>query len=187
MYAQGRSLGRQLSIWMPALKKLASQNPGRVWLMGRDCDVFHQALIEAGCKVGYITGLNRDNARRLASRRKIERWLRSIGVRNGDILVDSGYSGSIFRRIAERTNLELVFVLLTTNPEGATGVPLAGELDTEKNRRCILALEHSLKREVVGWNAERRRPVVTKRPGEDGQRANRFFRGCVDALKDAIM
>lgn len=187
MYAQGRSLGRQLSRWMPALAELANQAPGRVWFMGRDCDVFFQALSESGRNVGYITGLNRDNARRLASRKKMEQWLRSIGVRNGDILIDSGYSGSIFRRIVSSTNLELGFVLLTTNPEGCTGVPLDEGLDDEKGRRMILALEHSLKREVVDWDSEKRRPKVVKMPGEYGQRANRFFRGCVDALKEAIV
>jgi len=186
MKAQGRSLGRQLAIWMPDLARIAKENPGRVWFMGRDMDVFYVALHESGFDVRYIAGLNRENARKLAHRGKLERWLRSIGVRDGDILIDSGYRGSIFERIARNTNLELYFLLLTADPNGATGYAVNDNLNTPSARNIILALEHSPKREVCTWDEERRRPKVTKVGGKERQRATAFLRGCVQALKEVI-
>jgi len=186
MKAQGYSLGKQLAIWMPDLVRIAKNNPGRVWFMGRDMDVFYSALAELGLQVRYIAGLNRDNARKLAHRGKLERWLRSIGVKDGDILIDSGYRGSIFQRIAESTKLDLYFLLLTADPEGSTGYAVNDALNTSKNRNIILALEHSPKREVCTWDEERRRPRVTRVGGKDGQRAHAFLRGCVQALKEVV-
>lgn len=187
MRNQGYSLGKQLARWIPALASLATANPGRVWFMGRDMDVFFVALYQAGFDVKYITGLNRDNARKLAHRGKLEGWLRSVGVRDGDILVDSGYNGSIFSRVADNTKLDLYFVLLTANPDGACGTPLSEALNTPTSRNIILALEHSPKREVCTWDDKRRRPAVTKLDGDDGRRAREFLGGCVQALKEAIM
>jgi hypothetical protein len=187
MKKQGYSLGKQLSVFMPDLIGLAKEYPDRVWFMGRDMDVFYVALYEMGLNVRYITGLNRDNARKLAHRGKLENWLRSIGVRDGDILIDSGYRGSIFRRIAENTKLDLYFLLLTADPEGATGSAVNEKLNTEQSRRMILALEHSPKREVVSWDEEKRRPSVFRLSGKEGQRATEFLRGCVQALKEVVM
>ena len=82
MNKQGYSLGKQLAIWTPDLVQIAKENPGRVWFMGRDMDVFYVALSGLGLDVKYITGLNRDNARKLAHRGKLENWLRSIGVKS---------------------------------------------------------------------------------------------------------
>ena len=187
MNAQGKSLGKQLSIWMPSLVKIAKENPGKVWFMGRDMDVFYHAIAGMGYEVRYMTGLNRDNAGKLHRRNKLESWLRSVGVRNGDIMIDSGYRGSIFQRIAKGTNLELYFLLLTADPNGATGVPVDAALNTEKTRHIILALEHSPKVEVCSWNEEKRRPRVVKLGGKEGETAKRFLQGCVSALKESAM
>jgi hypothetical protein len=186
MWKQGYSLGKQLAIWMPDLAQIAKENPGRVWFMGRDMDVFYIALAERGLKVRYIAGLNRDNASKLAHRGKLEGWLRSIGVRDEDILIDSGYRGSIFQRVAESTKLDLYFLLLTADPEGATGYAVSDDFNTPKHRNIILALEHSPKREVVTWDEKKRRPRVHRTGGADGQRATAFLRGCVQALKEAV-
>lgn len=186
MNKQGYSLGKQLAVFVPDLVQIAKENPGRVWFMGRDMDVFYVALSESGLDVKYITGLNRDNARKLAHRGKLESWLRSIGVKNGDILIDSGYRGSIFKRIAESTKLELYFLLLTADPEGATGAAVNESLNTAQSRRVILALEHSPKREICEWDNDKRKPRVTRQGGSDGQKASEFLRGCVLALKEGV-
>jgi hypothetical protein len=187
MYKQGYSLGKQLAVFMPDLINLAKQHRGHIWFLGRDMDVFYIALHECGFEVRYIAGLNRENARKLANRGKLESWLRSIGIRNGDVLVDTGYRGTIFKKIAESTKLDLYFLLLTTDPEGATGAAVNEALNTAQMRRVILALEHSPKREVVSWDEEKRRPKVAHLDGRDGERANQFLRGCVLALKEAVM
>lgn len=186
MYKQGYSLGKQLARFVPDIVRLSREYPGRVWLMGRDMDVFYVALFESGFDVQYITGLNRENAGKLARRGKMERWLRSIGVRDGDILIDSGYRGSIFRYIAVSTKLDLYFSLLTADPLGATGCAINSALNTPGSRRVILALEHSPKREFCVWDEKNRKPRTTRLGGRDGQRATRFLRGCVQALKEAI-
>ena len=187
MYAQGKSLGKQLGIWANDLEKIVAQNPGRVWFMGRDMDVFYVAFCETGYDVKYLVGLNRDNARKLAHRGRLEHWLRSVGVKDGDILIDSGYRGSIFARIAETTGLNIYFLLLTADPEGSTGVAVNEALNTPQTRRIILALEHSPKREVCVWDEDNRRPKTTRLGGKDGQRASEFLHGCTYALEEAIM
>jgi hypothetical protein len=72
------------------------------------------------------------------------------------------------------------FVLLTAS-ENAYGRPLVPELNDEKHRHLILALEHSPKREVCDWDEERRVPRVQK--AENNRAAQSFFKGCVAALK----
>lgn len=183
MYAQGKSLGRQLKSVIPSLKGIIDNNPShKVWFMGRDCDVFFLALKDE-CKVGYITGLNRDNARKLAHRGKLSSWLRSIGVKDGDILIDSGYSGSIFKRILD-TKLSVRCILISANPEGHCGEPLDELSYSTKVRSMILALEHSPKMEIVEWDEHHRRPKVTKLSGRDRMIVGEWYKGVQEGIMD---
>lgn len=152
---------------------------GRVWFLGRDCDVFAAALrqIFPG-KVRYLTGLNRENAAKLQHRGKLVLWLKSCGVRVGDTIVDTGYKGSIFRR-TETDSPEfsngIHMLLLTANPHEHTGKAISPQAVCHKDsprRRNLLALEHCPKREEVSWDGKRRVPKVTKR---QDPRAHEFF------------
>lgn len=188
MVRQGRSLGRQLSVFVPPLVELIRGVEGRVWFLGRDCDVFAEAFRLFFPNVRYLVGLNRDNARKLQHRRRLCKWLLSIGVRPGDVLVDSGYRGSIYERILRDggSQLRLRMVLLTAHPEGYVGEPLMEASVCPSGRpprSVILALEHSPKREVVSWDPERRVPVVRK---VSDRRPYEFFDGCVEELRKAI-
>jgi hypothetical protein len=196
MNNQGYSLGKQLCIFVPAITDLcdsADKTGSKVWFLGRDCDVFFEAYKSEFGNVRYITGLNRENAKKLQHRRQLSKWLKSIGVKSGDILVDSGYSGSIYERI-ERDNPEFFqnirCILLSANPEGFTGEPLFYDSicdSSSKLRHAILALEHSPKREVCSWNEEKRKPKVVKADDLMLVQAVRFFDGCSSAIKEAIM
>lgn len=182
MYKQGLSLGRQLSRWTPAINAIViADEKRRVWFMGRDCDVLHGAYAHVP-NVGYITGLNRDNARKLHHRRKLMGWLKSIGVRPGDVLIDSGYSGSIYDRIADSGFCDLGFMLLTSEGKYPLVDPA---LNGETERAIILALEHSPKREVVFWDADKRTPHTRKTGGGWGIRtATQFYDGCVAGIRE---
>jgi len=192
MYKQGRSLGNQLKIFVPAIVALCkdAQDAGtKVWFLGRDCDVFYEAF-RSRYNVGYITGLNRENAKRLQHRRKLVKWLKSIGVKPGDILIDSGYSGSIYKRI-QRDNpsffKNIRCILLTGNLDGYTGEAAFTCSSGSVYRHIILALEHSPKREVCEWDYDKRKPIVKKADPKMLYQAKKFFKGCSNALKEAIM
>jgi hypothetical protein len=188
MFKQGASLGRQLGAFVPALVELcrkADAEGRRVWFLGRDCDVFAEALRRAGFAAArYLSGLNRENAAHLGRRRRLGRWLRRTGVGTGDILIDSGYKGSIFDAIKssseeEGDDLQLELVLLTSS-----GVyPSVDPGLSRRYRPAVLALEHSPKREEVSWDADHRIPSVRF---VDDRRAFEFFEGCVEALRRGI-
>lgn len=196
MKNQGYSLGKQLRVFVPALTALCKQADdagAQIWFLGRDCDVFFEAYKSHFKNVRYITGLNRENAKKLQHRRQLAKWLKSIGVKSGDILVDSGYSGSIYERI-ERDNPEFFqnirCILLSANPEGFTGEPLCYDSicdSSSKLRHAILALEHSPKREVCSWDEEKRKPKVVKADDVMLAQAVKFFNGCSYAIKEAVM
>jgi hypothetical protein len=150
-------------------------------------DVFYHSFAQSGYDVKYITGLNRDNCRKLESRGKLEGWLRSIGVRDGDILIDSGFRGSIFSRIATSTTLKLYYNLLSMDEGAMEGIGLIDwRINTPKSRRVILALEHSPKTEVVSWDGACRRPKINKLNGAELERARSFLKGCVSSLRESI-
>lgn len=181
---QGYSLGKQLSIWVPALRHLldrAHAEGKTVWFLGRDCDVFAACFRDHPAS-RYLVGLNRDNAGKLHRRMKMSKWLRSIGVREGDIFMDSGYSGSIYSRMQDSGMLNYTYYLLTAS-EYSSGTALVPELNNKKNRAAILALEHSPKREVCSWDRDRRAPKVYK---SGDAAARRFFDGCVASLKEKL-
>lgn len=191
MYAQGKSLGKQLSAYFGFSLLSLIEESEVVWFLGRDCDVFYEAF--RGMfpkKVRYIEGLNRENARKLQHRHKLCKWLRSLGVKKGHVIVDSGYRGSIFERIAEddkEFSKDISLVLLTASNEGHYGRPLMDESVCGQNdpiRHVILALEHSPKRGVVEWNQEKKVPLVTN-TGPKG--AFSFFNGCVDGIKEGTL
>lgn len=77
MRAQGKSLGRQLAkLFAKDLIRLcdgASSAGAKVWFLGRDCDVFAVAFEKKFSNVRYITGLNRENSRKLQHRKMLSR------------------------------------------------------------------------------------------------------------------
>lgn len=192
MYKQGCSLGSQLAIFMPELSGIiddARTTRRKVWFLGRDCDVFYGAFASMGNRnpgkqsdIGYISGLNRENARKLAHRGKLCQWLKSIGVKENDILVDSGYHGSIYDRIIqdnEKWAMSISMVLIT-GTSNSTGWVLHEVGSDHPLRHAILALEHSPKIEIVSWDEKRRVPKV--RSTED-RATKEFYFGVVDVLK----
>lgn len=152
---------------------------GRVWFLGRDCDVFAAALRQFFPeKVRYLTGLNRKNAAKLQHRHKLVLWLKSCGVHAGDTLIDTGYAGTIFRRIREDSpefSSSINMLLLTADPDDHTGQPISPAAVCyygTPRRQKIIALEHCPKREEILWDEKRRVPKV-KRTGDP--RAHEFF------------
>jgi len=191
MFAQGKSLGRQLLVIKDSLITLceeANAKGGSVWFLGRYCDVFHGALKGSQPNTRYIAGLNRENAKKMQHRSRLTKWLKSIGVRPGDVLVDSGFNGSIYSRIEEDNPKffgSIRCILITANPGGHCGEPLMPESTTNgKLRNAVLALEHSPKREVSEWDSERRLPSVSMLGGKKGEAARRFYNGFVKAIKE---
>lgn len=197
MFAQGKSLGRQLSKHfaqdLVCLCGDAHSVSARVWFLGRDCDVFAYPFSKKFQNVRYITGLNRENSRKLQHRRLLAKWLKSLGVKAGDTIVDSGYSGSIYERIEKDDPVffqNIRCILLSANPEGFTGEALSAESicgSESALRHAILALEHSPKREVCSWDNEKRKPKVVKAEAKMLQQATKFFNGCVESISEAIM
>ena len=105
MYKQGRSLGRQVSRYVkPNLDRIiarAGDSGVNVWFLGRDCMALFSAYKKVAPNVRYLQGLNRECSRKLQHRSVLHTYLRECGVRDGDILIDSGFRGSIFDRIEE--------------------------------------------------------------------------------------
>ena len=185
MFKQGHSLGRQLAKFIPEIKQLCQEFSGvNVWFMGRDMDVFYLALKDEYKNVRYLVGLNRENARHLDHRHLLEKWLRSIGVKDGDVLIDSGFRGSIFERI-NGTKLKLNYFLLSARSDSFCA-PINKEL-SEKYRTAILALEHSPKKEICSWDIKNRRPKVIKIGGQERIKIDRFYAGCIAALRGEPM
>lgn len=178
MYQQGYSLGKQLRVFMPAIAKILDKYQDRkVWFLGRDMDVFYGAFKRLGySNIRYLVGLNRECCGKMYFSNTLVKWLRAIGVKDGDIFIDTGFAGSIIRTVLDdgvRVNGYLLSSL------GA--FPQVDE--SWWNRSPILALEHSPKREVVIYDVENNKPIV--RYNQDKRvlkRAKRFYEGCVDAL-----
>lgn len=197
MNSQGYSLGKQLAKHFAQdivnLCENAKAVGVKIWFLGRDCDVFAEAFKSRYDNVRYIAGLNRENSRKLQHRKMLVRWLKSFGVRSGDIIVDSGYSGSIYERIERDDPVffqNIRCILLSANAEGFTGEALGEKSicdQSSKLRHVILALEHSPKREVCSWDEEKRKPKVVKADGRLYRQSVQFFDGCVQAIKEAIM
>jgi hypothetical protein len=197
MKNQGYSLGKQLALYfakdLQSLCKIAGITSNSVWFLGRDCDVFHGAFVKRFDNAKYLSGLNRENSRKLQHRKKLVKWLKSIGVKKGDTLIDSGYCGSIYERIQKEDEeffKSIKCVLLTANPDGFVGEPLnwysvCGK--KSKIRHATLALEHSPKREIIGWDETRRVPTVSYTQYNDRDRANAFWLGCVKGLLEGMM
>lgn len=171
MYKQGMSLGSQIARQCkPALDRIihnASTAGVNVWFLGRDCMAVYSAYKRIAPNVRYLHGLNRECARKLDCAGVLHRYLREIGVQDGDILVDSGFRGSIFDRVVHpqvlnADYLRLEFYLLSADYD-------CNYASLNCKRSVILALEHSPKPEIVAWDPKARRPVVHKIPKKNAR------------------
>jgi hypothetical protein len=184
MYKQGRSLGSQIARQCkPALDKIirnASASGANVWFLGRDCMAVYSAYKKIAPNVRYLHGLNRECAGKLDHAGVLHRYLREIGIQDGDILVDSGFRGSIFDRIVRpqvlnAEYLRLEFYLLSADYD-------CDYASLNCKRSVILALEHSPKPEIVVWDPKARRPVVHKIPKKNARSYGDNRRECAAGL-----
>lgn len=165
VFKQGRSLGRQLArACKPALDEVirdAAIRGVNVWFLGRDCGPMYAAYKKITPRnVRYLKGLNRECAGKLDRRGLLHVYLRELCVRADDVLIDSGFRGSIFDRIVNPVICpeyigNLTFYLLSADKD-------CRYASFNVKRSIVLALEHSPKPEVVEWDSEARRPVVHK-------------------------
>lgn len=81
------------------IARAAERRGSTVWLLGRDCDVIVMALRELGVSnVRYLFGIDR----RMVTERPHTVWaIAKLLVRPRDVVVDTGYSGSIVRRFMD--------------------------------------------------------------------------------------
>lgn len=164
MFKQGRSLGRQLARQCkPALDTIlesAKRRGANVWFLGRDCFALYSAYKKRHSNVRYLAGLNRACAKELDKRNTLHTYIRELGVCDGDVLVDSGFRGSIFDRIRHNDAGNGVYVTwYLLSADTACRYP-----SLHVKRSTVLALEHSPKPETVAWDEATQRPLVTKIP-----------------------
>ena len=138
-----------------------------VWYLARDCELVFQAAKKVFTNCRYLYGLNRQSAGSVT-----RRWLWSVGVRPGDIVVDTGYHGSIAYEINAR--IPITSVLLSTNYNDLAlsrlsstdseigdavcimeGLPLSHQVRTEnpckKGKKLRWIYQHKDKRLFLLW------------------------------------
>jgi hypothetical protein len=148
----GLVMGIAMSRYRPHLVRLIRRaGKHKVFFIGRDMDAIYFALRSNGIgrRASYLRGCNRYNTRRLNKENKLKQFVMNQGVRRGDVLIDSGFYGTLPKQINEALPIEAY--LLTAN-DGPAYPAVNEKLNQPVHRDVVCRFEHAPKYEITYWD-----------------------------------